>query len=217
MSVLFLDLFQSRIVRVVSICLYLVLYLFNAQKVKKVILLFLLLCLSDYFDVYYNIPEYVKAYTVTKIFAYVVLFWLIKNKIKLFGKDIKINFLFGLIVVLNLVIGYGAVYNYSSGIVDNIEFCLLLIYGLVIVLLAVFSANYYFRYNSKRGLYFMSFIFGLVFADMSGFFANYVNMDEFFYVERAFYFSALLYFTFYLFLTKEEDDVLIFGDEEVFN
>ncbi len=218
LSVFFLDLFQSRILRIFSISLYLVLCVFSINKIKKTVFVFLvLLILADYFDLYYDISKYVKVYIITKIFAYLLLIWLIKDKVKLFGKDLKLNVLFGLIVVLNLAIGYNAVFNYSSSMNDNTELVLILIYGLVIVLSAGFSANYYFRYNSKSSLYFMLFVFGLLFADLSGFAANYINIYEFFYAERAFYFSALLYFTFYLFLTKEEEEVLIFEDEEVFN
>ncbi|MBN2867553.1 MAG: hypothetical protein JXK08_02675 [Flavobacteriaceae bacterium] len=127
----------------------------------------------------------------------------------------KINFLkvtvrdaliVSLIALLNILIGVRSLYKVSNEIESNFELVLLFIYGLVFVLVGILIANYYFRYTSKRAFYFTAFVYLIIFADISGYVANYFNIYFFNYLERIYYFLGFVYMSFYLFFTNELDD-----------
>lgn len=206
LSVYLFSVFNFRIVRVVSVAVIL-LYFFT-YKFKDYLVLsfvFLLLC-ADALDIYYGKPVVPQYYAVVKISAYLLVLQRIFKKINFLKVSVRDALIVSLIAVLNILIGVRSLYKISKDVESNFELALLFTYGFVMVLVGVMVANYYFRYTSKRAFYFTAFVYLIIFADISGYVANYFDIYFFNYLERIYYFLGFVYMTFYIFYTNELDD-----------
>lgn len=206
LSVYLFNVFTFRIVRVVSVAIILLYFLsYRFKDYIIIFFVFLLLC-ADALDIYYSKPVVPQYYAVVKISAYLLVLQRVFKKINFLKVTVRDALIVSLIALLNILIGVRSLYKVSNEIESNFELVLLFIYGLVFVLVGILIANYYFRYTSKRAFYFTAFVYLIIFADISGYVANYFNIYFFNYLERIYYFLGFVYMSFYLFFTNELDD-----------
>lgn len=206
LSVYLFNVFTFRIVRVVSVAIILLYFLsYRFKDYIIIFFVFLLLC-ADALDIYYSQPVVPQYYAVVKISAYLLVLQRVFKKINFLKVTVRDALIVSLIALLNILIGVRSLYKVSNEIESNFELVLLFIYGLVFVLVGILVANYYFRYTSKRAFYFTAFVYLIIFADISGYVANYFNIYFFNYLERIYYFLGFVYMSFYLFFTNELDD-----------
>ena len=205
-SLFFLDLLDSRIIRVILVFLILVYFLTFKYKDYLILGFIVTLLIADGLDVYYNYPKIPEFYAVVKISAYLLILYRTFSKIKFLKVKFRDFLLFGTIILLNLSIGIRSLFEVSHSISSQLELILLIIYGFMIVLVGTFVANYYFRYSSKRAFYFTTFVYLILFADISGYVANYFGIYGFHYFERIYYFISFMYMAYYMFFTDEKDD-----------
>jgi len=206
LSVYLFNVFTFRIVRVVSVAIILLYFLSYRFKDYVILSFGFLLLVADFLDIYYSqllIPQY---YAVVKISAYLLVLQRIFKKINFLKVSVRDALIVSLIAVLNILIGVRSLYKISKDVESNFELVLLFTYGFVMVLVGVLVANYYFRYTSKRAFYFTAFVYLIIFADISGYVANYFDIYFFNYLERIYYFLGFVYIAFYMFFTNELDD-----------
>ncbi|WP_027880736.1 hypothetical protein [Mesoflavibacter zeaxanthinifaciens] len=165
-----------------------------------------LLLSADILDLYFDSPLIPEYYFVVKISAYLLLLQRVLKKTNFLNVKIRDVLIVSAIAILNILIGIRSLYQVSLKTASNLELTLLFIYGFVLVLVGTFVANYYFRYVSKRAFYFTTFVYLIMFADVSGYVANYFDIYFFNYLERFYYFLGFFYMAFYLIYTNELDD-----------
>lgn len=120
----------SRYCRLGTSVIYLALLIaFKGAKEKKIWVFFILLIISDFFNVFYEVPVSAKLTSFFKIAAYVFLSLQILDKLKF--SNIKKRFLvaFVFLLSLNLVMAFYSIYKVSNKTNDVIELIMLLIQG----------------------------------------------------------------------------------------
>ncbi|MBQ4820169.1 hypothetical protein [Aquimarina sp. MMG016] len=206
---------ERRLSRLFSIgCYFVLLLLFKGYKDKTITYVFFLLLLADIFNLYYEHHILGKLISVVKISAYFLLAKSIFSKLKLLRNTKPILLFFGgIVVALNLVFAFQIVWNTSDEMNDILDLILFLIYGIVIIGTIMISIHYNFRYHTRRSMYFVYFIFGLILSDISWFIAYFLKLFFSFYADILFYLIALYCMVRYAVETSKNDDVLLFDDE----
>jgi hypothetical protein len=206
LSVYFFDVLTFRTVRAISVLFILIYFLLFTIKDYLILSFVCLLLFADILDLYFDSPLIPEYYFVVKISAYLLLLQRVLKKTNFLNVKIRDVLIVSAIAILNILIGIRSLYQVSLKTASNLELTLLFIYGFVLVLVGTFVANYYFRYASKRAFYFTTFVYLIMFADVSGYVANYFDIYFFNYLERFYYFLGFFYMAFYLIYTNELDD-----------
>lgn len=206
LSVYLFSVFTFRVVRVISVVVILIYFLSYRYKDYIILSFLFLLLVADALDLYYDRPLIPQFYAVTKISAYLLVLQRILKKINFLRVSVRDALVVSLIIALNVLIGVRSLFEISTSVNSKLELILLFIYGFVLILVGVLVANYYFRYTSKRAFYFTAFVYLIIFADISGYVANYFDIYFFNYLERTYYFLAFVYMAFYMFYTNKLDD-----------
>jgi hypothetical protein len=201
-SIVFLDFFNSQIVRLVSSCLFLLLFIFYKIKDKNLIGFICLLIIADAFDLYYLQPFIIETYSVIKMLAFSLLCVNLYKKFKHQKLGKTITGLFVVVIIINLLIGYKAV-SETSTLLDYSQLLSIQLYWIVCVISGALAAKYYFCDDSNKAVYFVGFTFLFIFTDLSGFIANFFEAYAFFFIERLLYYLAFMCLGYYLFFASD--------------
>ena len=188
----FYSLFESRIIRVITVIAFLVLFfIFKGFKNKTILISLLCFLLSDVFMIFYENTLSNKLTFVLSIIGYFnLVVYLFRNKhLK------KVNNYFLVLILILITLNVFGLYQLIDAIAyklhDGLQEVILYLYGLVIVSLCVFTANYNFSVNTKQSMYFMYFVFGFAFSDFCAVLAYYYNFQQLYYLDRFTYIFAL--------------------------
>lgn len=205
---------EIRWSRLFSVCCYFsVLWLFRGYKEKTIVFVFILLILADIFNLYYEHIILSKLISIVKISAYFLLVKSVFTKLKLFKniKPILVVFI-GVIVALNLGLAFQTIWNTSDKMNDILDVILFCAYGISIVGSAIVAMQYNLRYHTKRSMYFVYFVFGIILSDVSWFIGYFLELFFAFYADILFYLIGLYCIVRYSVETSKTDDVLLFED-----
>lgn len=207
--------YEQRLSRLLSICSYFVVFLlFKGYRDKNIMFVLILLILADVFNLNYEHITLGKLISITKIIAYFLLIKSVFTKLILF-KNIEpiLYFFIGIIVALNLGLAIQTIWNTSDKMNDTLDLILFLMYSITIIGVAIVAIQYNFRYHTKRSMYFVYFVFGLILSDISWFIAYFLDLFLAFYADILFYIIGLYCIVRYGVETSKNDDVLLFEDK----
>lgn len=207
--------YEQRLSRLFSICSYFVVFLlFKGYRDKNITFIFILLILADVFNLNYEHIILGKLISITKISAYFLLIKSVFTKLILFKNVKPILYVFiGIIIALNLGLAIQTVWNTSDKMNDTLDLVLFLVYGVTIISVVIIAMQYNFRYHTKRSMYFVYFVFGLILSDISWFIAYFLDLILAFYADILFYIIGLYCIVRYAVETTKDDDVLLFEDK----
>lgn len=188
-----LELLESRWLRIIGTSVLFFIFLIKANRQEPFLIIgFLLLLVSDFLLLKYEIPWVKKLTFVLVIAAYLSLIKHIRPYVRnleanLFQKGLFVGVLGMNIVMLYLLIGMA-----DSKWDDSWHTFLFYLYGMAMILMVILGFSYSNRYSNKSSFYFLLAVLGFVVADISGFLAYYLNVEEFYYPDRIFYIIGLL-------------------------
>jgi len=201
--------YERRLVRIISITLFFLIFLFlKGYKDSRIVLVFVLLLIVDFLGVFYEKGLIALIGPIIKLFAYIILIASVTKKIELKKISLKTSILPAIIILLNIFLIFTVVQAVFASQNDFKEIILYIVYGTTIVGAAFLAVNYNFRYGSKRSVYYLFLVFALVLSDAAWFIAYYFKTKTAFYFDTVFYFIALCYIILFAVTTKSSDDKL---------
>jgi len=186
-------LFESRWLRIIGTTILFAIFAIGASKKEPFLLIgFLLLLISDFLLIKYEVP-WVKKLT----FSLVILAYLSLIKhIRPYVRNLETNFfqkgLFVGILGINIVMLYLLIDMAATKWDDSWHTFLFYLYGMSMIVMVVMGFSYSNRYSDKSSFYFLWAVLGFVISDISGFMAYYLGVEEFYYPDRLFYIIGLL-------------------------
>jgi len=203
--------FERRLVRITTTTAFFILFLlFGGYKKTKFIILFLLLICVDFLAIFYEANTLIsKIITIPKVLAYLVILSDVLKKLKIKNAKKSISLFFIIIIALNISLLYKILIVSSNNIAAYINRLLFFGIGVIIIALCTSALIYNFRYNSKRSLLFVFITFAFALSDASWFIAYFINAEQAFYFDIAFYLISLNSIIIYTLETSNNEDVFI--------
>lgn len=192
LTIFFSDLSASRWVRLIGTLVFFGYYIKKSSPTNPTIFLVLLFfAIKDIFIQYYEAAAGLTGFLLFGILAYAML---IKERLPRI-KNIQLSgFIIGISIGLIVANGYTlkvliALMNNSFG--NEVQIVLFLLYGSLMMLLAVFAVSYNNSINSTRSMFFVYLVFALLLSDIASLFAYYFDFTYGFYLDRVSYILAM--------------------------
>jgi hypothetical protein len=186
-------LLESRWLRILGTSILFSIFLIGAKRKEPFLLIgFILLLVSDFLLLKYEIP-WVKKLTFTLvILAYMSLIKHIRPYVRNLEANLLQKGLFVGVLGINIVMLYLLIDMAGSAWDDSWHIFLFYLYGMSMIVMVIFGFSYSNRYSDKSSFYFLWAVLGFVISDISSFMAYYLNVEEFYYPDRIFYIIGLL-------------------------
>jgi hypothetical protein len=186
-------LLESRWLRILGTSILFSIFLIGAKRKEPFLLIgFILLLVSDFLLLKYEIP-WVKKLTFTLvILAYMSLIKHIRPYVRNLEANLLQKGLFVGVLGINIVMLYLLIDMAGSKWDDSWHIFLFYLYGMSMIVMVIFGFSYSNRYSDKSSFYFLWAVLGFVISDISSFMAYYLNVEEFYYPDRIFYIIGLL-------------------------
>lgn len=190
------DLQMARIVRLLSLLLFLGYYIYFSGFEKGIVLYILgVFVLRDVTLLFYETEIGHSVYLIFGIIAYGLICLERRNIVK----DLVYNINSLVVTVLIIVANTYTLYELSRMIQENyigpFEPVLFYIYGGLMILLGATAINYNQNYNSNRSLMYVFFAICFIVSDVTALFAYYFGIEFLFFIERS---AFLLGFGFFI-------------------
>jgi hypothetical protein len=214
------DLGTSRTVRLITVGVLFLFYIFHTKrKHKGVAFILLFLFLKDFGMLYYY--EFIgnSVYFLLGTIAYIGV---ILESVYLKKSPLDMGVVLGF--VLCLLIGITSVFllydSLSSAFLETLNVPLFFLYGIFSLLMVFAAINYNKVYNSSRSFIFICLTLCFCLSDFLSYIAFYLNLDFLFYPERISYIlgiSVLIFFDLNTVLKeKEENEMQYYRDNGLF-
>jgi hypothetical protein len=186
-------LIEERIARIASSSILFLVYLFSVSKKEKFFIIgFIFLIISDILLYNYESPPIKKLVFVVMILGYLAFLFHIRPYIQNLKTDLGQKLIFVVALSINVVLLYFLIEMAEDKMDDLLHSALFFIFGITLITLVVFAFSYSHRYSNKASFFFICGILGLVFSDISGYIAYYLEFEEFYYPDRFFYILGLV-------------------------
>lgn len=186
-------LYVERIARLASSSILFLVYLSSAPKKEKFFTIgFILLIISDILLCNYESPPIKKLRFVGMIFAYLAFLFHIRPYIQNLKTDLGQKMIFVVALSINVVLLYFLIEMAEDKMDDLLHSILFFIFGITLITLVISAFSYSHRYSNKASFFFICGILGLVFSDISGYIAYYLEFEEFYFPDRFFYILGLV-------------------------
>ncbi|TVZ51725.1 hypothetical protein [Dokdonia sp. Hel_I_53] len=202
----FTDLHTARYVRLISLMVFVVFYIYKTQFKKGIILYILgVFVLREVTLLFYETEVGHALYLVLGIIVYGIISFERKDVIK----NLVFNLNSLLITIILVLANIYTLYELSGMIQENyigpFEPVLFYFYGGFMILLGATAIIYNQIYNSNRSLMYVFFALCILTSDVTSLFAYYFNVEFLFYMERS---AFLLSFGFFLYTALETNQEL---------
>ncbi|WP_299889240.1 hypothetical protein [uncultured Lacinutrix sp.] len=205
----------KEMVELIAVCVYLLIFLYYSKvRDKMIFYAFILFMVTDILGLFYSENIVSKIIPIIRVLAYLIFARRIMNKFELLKGNKYILFFFFIVITLNVLLLYNIILGNSTPLIDNTDQLLFFFFGILLIAMSSMSVNYNFRYNSKRSLYFLYFIFAFIIADVAWFIASFIEQTFSSYLDTVAYIIALMFMVRYAVETEEKDDVLLESDNE---
>lgn len=186
-------LLEERIARIGSSSILFLVYLISTPKKEKLFLLgFVFLIISDLLLYNYESPPIKKLVFVVMILGYFAFLFHIRPYIQNLQTNFAQKLIFIVALSINIVLLYFLIEMAEDKMDDFLHSLLFLIFGMTLIALVVFAFSYSHRYSNKASFFFICGILGLVFSNISGYIAYYLEFEEFHFPDRFFYIIGLV-------------------------
>ena len=193
-------LLESRWLRIIgTTVLFSIFSIGSKRKEPFLFIAFLLLLLSDFLLIKYEVPWIKKLTFVLVIMAYLSL-------INLFQKGLFVG-----ILGINIVMLYLLIDMAGTKWDDSWHTFLFYLYGMSMIVMVVLGFSYSNRYSNKSSFYFLWAVLGFVISDISSFMAYYLGVEEFYFPDRLFYIIGLLCLVRFSRMDKNKDMLQSYG------
>lgn len=175
---------------------------------KRGLLLFILLLISDALLIKFEVPIINALILTLRTASYLVLVWIIINKLRNLRTNLFQKISFTLAVLLNIFLLYTLVEMIPEGDYYSFFEFLFYFYGLSVIICVSAAVSYSNRYANRPSIFFLFAVLGLVFSDLTYFISSNLNFTEFFIVDRIFNIlgiGALLHFMYLDKIRNNED------------
>lgn len=208
----FYDVESSRIIRLVSTILFFLFFILNKGYNKSLLLIaFALFLVSDISMLRYEELIYNRLTFITTILAYSFIAIHIFPKIKLLKNNKWVFIIFSLVLIVNTLMLNELIHMVEFKLIDKIHEILFYVYGVAMIVMGLFAANYNFRYNSTQSTLCMYFVLGFILSDIFAVMAYYLNFEVFYFPDRIFYILGISVLVSYSVL--ELDEEVLYDDE----
>ncbi|GGD91719.1 hypothetical protein [Planktosalinus lacus] len=188
----FLDMSQSRMMRVLSVFLFFIFFIFYKNYWKGFVFLALILfMLRDLFIINYEIPAYKTSSFLFTISAYISLIYFSIKKLKISGFTPAILIFAISLIGLNIFNLYYLSEILNEGLDNGFQLILFYLQGGTLLVLGFAAYLYYDRYFGKTPLHYLYFVIAFIFSDLCGLAAYFYKIEAAFFLERFFYLIAL--------------------------
>ncbi|WP_299889238.1 hypothetical protein [uncultured Lacinutrix sp.] len=205
--------YERRLIRLISIGAYFLVFIYySGAKNKNILLVFSLLISVDILGLFFEKGLVSIIGPLIKLISYFFIIKEVIKKIKFKKINKPIYFFLGVVILLNLLLVYQTVWSTFLKINNYIESAVYIVYGSINVAVCIAALNYNFRYGTNRSIYYLYFVFALVLSDACWFIAYYLDSNSAFYFDILFYLVALCFIILYALDTKNQDDVLLIED-----
>jgi len=140
-----------------------------------------------------------------KLIAYFLLIKGIYKKLDVTKTKKAISISFGIVVLLNILLFYYVIWSDYLKINDNIERSIFLFYGIIVLGICIGAANYNFRYETRKSLYFFYCVYAIVLSDFTWFIGYYLEFNEALYLDVLFYFIGFYNLLLYSFEVENKE------------
>ena len=192
-TILEFGLVESRWIRIAGTFVLFSIFLMGTNRKEPFLFIaFLLLLLSDFLLIKYEVPWIKKLTFTLVILAYLSLIKHIRPYVRNLETNLFQKGLFVGILGINIVMLYLLIDMAGSKWDDSWHTFLFYLYGMSMIVMVVLGFSYSNRYSNKSSFYFLWAVLGLVISDISGFMAYYLGVEEFYFPDRLFYIIGLL-------------------------
>ena len=208
----FYDVESSRIIRLVSTILFFLFFILNKGYNKSLLLIaFALFLVSDICMLRYEELIFNRLTFLTTILAYSFIAIHIFPKIKLLKNNKWVFIIFSLVLIVNTLMLNELIHMVEFKLIDKTHEILFYVYGVAMIVMGLFAANYNFRYNSTQSTLCMYFVLGFILSDIFAVMAYYLNFEVFYFPDRIFYILGISVLVSYSVL--ELDEEVLYDDE----
>lgn len=188
----FLEMSQSRMMRVISVFLFFIFFIFYKNYWKGFVFLALILfMLRDLFIINYEIPTYKTSSFLFTISAYISLIYFSLKKLK-FSRFTPSILIFTISLIgLNIFNLYYLSEILNEGLDNGFQLILFYLQGGTLLMLGFAAYLYYDRYFGKTPLHYLFFVIAFICSDLCGLAAYFYTIEAAFFLERLFYLIAL--------------------------
>ena len=174
----------GRYLRVATMLLFLLLYIFRFYSGKLLLVVFLLFFICDIFLVKYENVDFKALSYVTRISAYL----LIIQHLYPFLRKLKLNVFTTVVSVFTMAINIYLISIMVKSVPEAMQgtffYPLFYLFGISLLALAATGISFHNRFATKKSFYLVIACFGLIFSDICFYIAYYLNFDLFFYADR---------------------------------
>lgn len=169
---------ENRIVRLISVFVYFLLFIyFKGYKNKAILFVFMCFLISDVFKFFYEDTTYNKLTSLFSVFGYLVFFFSGLRRIQLKKVNKLLVVFFVAIIALNFFFLDQLFSFIAYKLHDGLQQIILYFYGVVLIFACVFAAHYNFTANTTKALYYMYFVFGFALSDFFKALAYYFDVN----------------------------------------
>ncbi len=205
-------LMESRWLRILgTTVLFSIFSIGSKRKEPFLFLAFLLLLLSDFLLIKYEVPWIKKLTFIFVIMAYLSLIKHIRPYVRNLETNLFQKGLFVGILGINIVMLYLLIDMAGTKWDDSWHTFLFYLYGMSMIVMVVLGFSYSNRYSNKSSFYFLWAVLGLVISDISGFMAYYLGVELFYFPDRLFYIIGLLCLVRFSRMDKNKDMLQSYG------
>ncbi|CAM4267606.1 hypothetical protein [Gillisia hiemivivida] len=186
-------LIESRWLRIIGASIFFIVFTMGAKKKEPFLInAFLLLLISDFLLLKYEIPWIKKLTFGLVVLAYLSLIKHIRPYVRNLETNIFQKGVFIGILGINIIMLYLLIDMVGPKWDDSWHTYLFYLYGMSMIVMVVLGFSYSNRYSNKSSFYFLWAVLGFVISDISGFMAYYLGVEGFYYPDRLFYIIGLL-------------------------
>ncbi|WP_010228853.1 hypothetical protein [Gillisia marina] len=205
-------LLESRWLRILGTTVLFSIFLIGSKRKEPFLFLaFLLLLLSDFLLIKYEVPWIKKLTFIFVIMAYLSLIKHIRPYVRNLETNLFQKGLFVGILGINIVMLYLLIDMAGTKWDDSWHTFLFYLYGMSMIVMVVLGFSYSNRYSNKSSFYFLWAVLGLVISDISGFMAYYLGVELFYFPDRLFYIIGLLCLVRFSRMDKNKDMLQSYG------
>lgn len=215
LGVKFFSLQETRVIKLVSIILMLIVFLYyKGYKQKSILYVFLSFLMCDIFMLGYE----------DKIFSYITVSFLIIGyffmilhvlpKIKFIRPDKYVSGIFIFLIIINVYMLLEIFNLLNTSGLDNVLIVMSYASGLIVMFTGFLVVGYNLEYNSIQSTYCSFFVGAFILSLIFNAMAYYANVYFFFYFSRLFYIVGFCIMTMYAILPMKKEENMI---DEGFN
>lgn len=184
---------EERMARITSSLFLFLVYLISSPKKEKLFLLgFIFLIISDFLLLDYESPVIKKVVFIVMILGYLSFLFHIRPFIQNLQTNLFQKLIFVVALIINTILLYFLIEMAEDKMDDLLHSILFFLFGITLIALVVFAFSYSHRYSNSASFFFICGILGLVFSDISGYIAYYLEFEEFYFPDRLFYLLGLV-------------------------